>query len=94
MKAKGFMYKGYWFEPIGNIMGGWFAKGGCCTWQYTLEVENYSWADFYKVAKKNHASCDLYMVNGKLYIPASKCFMGVYGDYKLKKLDEYERWYH
>ena len=93
MKATSFEYKGYTFKPIGNILGGWLKKSNLTTWSYIIEVKDYSHEDFYKIAKKHHASCDVYEVDGKLYIPATKCFMGLCGKYQIKKLEEYERWY-
>lgn len=93
MKAKSFEYKGYTFKPIGNILGGFITKSYATTWAYKIEVKDYSHEDFYKVAKENHAACDVYEVEGKLYIPCNSCFLGVYGEPEIKKLEEYSRWY-
>ena len=93
MKAKAFNYKGFTFEPIGNLVGNFKAKTGCMTWAYTLKIEGYSHEDFYKVAKKNHASCDIFKVKGKLYIPCDTILAGVCDNANIKKLEEYSRWY-
>ena len=94
MKARAFEYKGFTFEPVGNLMGNWVAKSSQTTWAYFLEINGYSHENFYKEAKKNHASCDVFKVNGKLYIPCSKCFLGIIENAKIKSCEEYESWYH
>ena len=94
MKATSFEYKGYTFKPIGNILGGFIVKGHHITWAYSLEINGYSHKDFYKVAKKHHASCDVFECDGKLYIPCDKSLAGIYNNPPIKKLEDYERWYH
>lgn len=93
MRAESFNYRGYTFKPVGNILGGCW---GYISTSYTLEIEGYTHEDFYKEAKKHHASCDIYEVNGKLFIPCTKVFMGISGNYEkgLKRIEEYSRWYH
>ncbi len=93
MRAETFEYRGYTFKPIGNILGGFKVKSGYTTWSYSLEIEGYTHADFYKVAKKHHASCDIYEVNGKLYIPCGTKLMGIYNNPPIKRCEEYDRWY-
>lgn len=93
MKATSFEYKGYTFKPIGNILGGWKVKVGYMTWEYTLEIDGYTHADFYKVARKHHASVDIYEVDGKLYIPCDTKLAGIYNNPPIKTIKEYERWY-
>ena len=93
MKATSFEYKGYTFKPIGNILGGWQVKTHYITWAYSLKIEGYTHEDFYKVAKKHHASVDVYDVDGKLYIPCDNTLAGINGKPTIKKLDEYSRWY-
>lgn len=94
MKAQTFTYKGYTFKPIGNILGGWVYKSAQTTWSYKLAIEGYDHKDFYKVAKKHHASCDVYECDGKLYIPCTGAIIGVLPNTEIKTLDEYDRWYH
>lgn len=93
MKASSFKYRGYTFKPIGNILGGWVAKTHCITLQYTLEIKGYTHENFYKVAKKHHASVDVFEVNGELYIPVDTRLVGVLDNAKIKSISEYKRWY-
>ena len=93
MKATSFEYKGYTFKPIGNILGGFKVKSGYMTWAYTLKIEGYTHKDFYRVAKKHHASCDIFECDGKLYIPCDTTLAGIYNNPPIKKVEEYERWY-
>ena len=93
MKAQAFEYKGYVFKPVGNILGGWKIITNHTTWEYALRIEGYTHEDFYKVAKKNHASVDVYEVDGKLYIPCDNTLAGVYGKPNIKRIEEYSRWY-
>ena len=93
MKAKSFEYKGYIFKPVGNILGGWRVKSDYMSWSYSLKIEGYSHADFYRVAKKNHASCDVFEVDGKLYMPCDTILAGLYNNPPIKRCEEYERWY-
>lgn len=94
MKARAFEYKGHYFKPIGNIKGDFYVKSKYITWAYSLVIDGYTHKDFYKVAKKHHASCDIFECDGKLYIPCDTTFAGVYNDPPIKKLEEYSRWYH
>lgn len=94
MKAKTFEYKGYTFEPVGNLLGNFKEKTNKTNWAYKLEIENYSYNEFYKIAKQNHASCDIFKVNGKLYIPCNTCFVGIINGAEIKTLDQYSKWYH
>lgn len=93
MKAESFVYKGMTFKPVGNILGGFFVKSNYITDAYIISVDNYSHKEFYKLAKKHHASCDVFEVNGRLYIPATYNFVGVMNNAPIKKCEEYERWY-
>lgn len=94
MKAKEFYYKGFNFKPVGNIIGGWLIKQNCVSYKDFLEIDGYTHADFYKVAKKNHASCDLFEVNGAIYIPCDTKLARIMGKPKIKYIDEYNRRYH
>lgn len=94
MKAESFVYKGITFKPVGNILGGFFVKSGYTTLAYTLEIEGYDYKEFYKLARKHHASVDVFEVDGKLYMPNNARFMGLYNNPPIKTMDEYERWYH
>lgn len=93
MKARGFYYKGYFFKPVGNILGGWLKKSHCLTSEYFIEVEGYSHKEFYKIARRHHASCDVFEVDGRLYIPATYRFCGITGNPNIKTIEEYGRWY-
>lgn len=103
MKSKTFMYKGRKYEPIGNIVGGGFAY--ICNLidydkSYNNEFKNVDYNDFYKVAKKNKASCDLYKINDSndYYILNGATgdlmtFRKVKNNAKIKYCEEYLRWY-
>ena len=94
MKAKEFNYKGFNFKPIGNIIGGWKAKASVITWDGALTIDGYTHKDFYKVARKNHAPCDLFEVDGAIYIPCDTKLARIMGKPKIKYIDEYDRRYH
>lgn len=93
MKATSFEYKGYTFKPVGNILGGFFVKSNYTTTAYVLEIEGYTHEDFYKVARKHHASVDVFECNGKLYMPVNNRLVGLYNNPPIKRIEEYERWY-
>ena len=95
MKERIFYYHKIKFEPIGNILGGWMHKNGCTTWDKAFEIK-IDYKDFYKVARKHHASCDVYRINDSLdlyMLTGSNHFLRVYNLNNLKKCEEYERWY-
>jgi len=94
MKAKEFNYKGFTFKPVGNIVGGFKIMSDHISWKDTLTIDGYTHKDFYKVAKKNHASCDLFEVNGEIYIPCDTKLARIMGKPKIKYIDEYDRRYH
>lgn len=94
MKAEAFEYKGLTLKPIGNILGGFQAKSRAMTTAAVLEPEGYSHKDLYKIAKKHHASVDVFEIDGKLYIPAGTRLVGVLPNTPIKKIEEYERWYN
>ena len=94
MKATSFNYKGFTFKPVGNILGGFFVRTQHADFRNKLEIKDYEYYDFYKVAKKHNASCDVFEVEGKLYIPCSCSIVGIYNNPKIKPVEEYERWYH
>ena len=93
MKATSFNYKGYTFKPVGNILGGFFKKSNYTTTAYVLEIEGYTWIDFYEVARKHHASVDVFEVDGKLYMPVNNRLVGLYNNPPIKRIEEYGRWY-
>ena len=96
MKELTFEYKGHKFEPIGNILGGWMHKSRCTTWDRKYETK-FDYDDFYKTAKKHHASCDVYKIDNSddLYILTSgNVFLRVYNTDGLKKCEDYDVWYH
>ena len=95
MKAKTFEYKGLHFRPIGNILGNWYQKGRYTTITYELKIKDYTHEDFYKVAKKNHASCDIFFCEEtkRLYIPINDRLVGIDSNTPIKKCEDYQRWY-
>ena len=93
MKAQTFNYKGYTFKPIGNILGGFVVKSQYMSWKEPLIIDGYTHEDFYKVAKKHHASVDVFEINGKLYIPCDTRLAMIVGNPSIKTMDEYDRWY-
>ena len=94
LKAEQFEFGGMLFEPIGNISGNFVNKCQYTTWSYSLKPNNYTHKDFYKVAKKHHASCDIFLCNGKLYIPCDSSLLGICKNPQIKRVEEYKRWYH
>ena len=95
MKELSFNYKGFKFEPIGNLLGGWSYKTECITWENKFETQ-FDYEDFYKVARKNHASCDVYKINDSedMYIlNGAGYFLRVYKTNTLKYCEDYEKWY-
>ena len=91
-------YKGHELKPIGNILGGWKVKVSTMSYEKDqLCFENYIYADFYKQAKKQHESCDIYEYNGEWYIPTNNCLCYVdkeKANKHLKRIEEYSKWYH
>lgn len=94
MKATSFNYKGLTFKPVGNIVGGWLARSNHANFRDKLEIDGYEYYDFYKVAKQHHASCDVFEVNGELFIPATYVIAKVVNNPTIKPIEDYERWYH
>jgi len=104
MKSKTFMYKGRKYEPIGNILGGFKVRSDSVyisdlRFNFNSEIGNIDVKDFYKTARKNHASCDVYKINDSdnLYM---LCGGVDYGSFcliikgtKIKCCEEYLRWY-
>ena len=98
VRDRRFEYKGFTFEPVGNILGGWSNRV-----RHTIYDNNYptmtkfDYKDFYKVAKKNHASCDVYRINNSedYYMLNGNIFRKVdlkdYSDFKT--CDSYSKWY-
>lgn len=91
--AESFIYNGYEFHPVGNILGGWKIKSDSITAKKILKIENYTHEEFYKIARKHHASVDVYEVNGELWMPCSGGIAGIRKTNNIKTLAEYERWY-
>lgn len=89
-----FEYNGLKFEPIGNILGGFKLKSLLLTKK--IECSNYTHEDFYKVAKKNHASVDIFKVDDTIYcMPCSGGLFEVDSRFEkhLKRCSEYDRNY-
>ena len=95
--GKVFYYEGHKFEAIGNILGGWSKKTDCLyrtpNDSPIFETEH---NEFYKVAKKNKASCDVYKVDDSadLYMPCCGKFWKVHvQETRFKRCEEYDKWY-
>lgn len=94
LKARSFYYKGYWFKPKGNLKGNFAQKSKYGNFKDVLDIKDYNYNDFYKVAKEHHASCDVFEVCGTLYIPATYVIASIVNNPQIKPLDSYSRWYH
>lgn len=93
MEDKKFEYKGHVFKPVGNILGGFVVRSHHLDYRDVIKEDGYTYEDFYKIARKHHASVDVYEVDGKLYMPTSAGFVAVYNKPKIKTINQYERWY-
>lgn len=100
IKDRRFKYNGEEFEPIGNILGGWNERSKACVFDDSnpsITKKKINRQEFYKVAKKNHASCDVYRVIGdyeNYYILGNENFIKVnLKDCKFKACDQYSKWY-
>ena len=92
-----FYYNGNKFEAIGNILGGFYKKAKAINYQ-DMALSEVDYNEFYKTARKNHASVDAYKINDSedYYIlcgsPKGKFFQISDLD-NLKLVDDYMRWY-
>ena len=93
MRATAFNYRGYTFKPVGNILGGWKVKTSYTTWAYHLDIDGYTHEDFYRVAKRHRASCDVFECEGKLYVPCNTKLVGLVENTPIKSIYDYDRWY-
>lgn len=98
MKEKTFKYKGHTFEPIGNILGGWKAKVNCLYFnQIDKPIFETHHEDFYKIAKLNNASCDVYKIDNNEELVMMCCGkfrpVKISGKATLKYCEEYDKWY-
>lgn len=58
-----FEFKGHTFEAVGNILGGWKTKEEKIIHGEKASIEKINYSEFYKVAKKNKLSCDVYRID-------------------------------
>ena len=90
-------YLGLKIKPIGNIIGGkYFHKlVKFATTAYEIRHPNYNYRDFYKIAKKQQCSCDVYEIDGKLYIPCNHGFEGLVDNVTkhMRFCKDYDKWY-
>lgn len=88
-------YNGKKLIPIGNILGGYNYRARIVNFSEKLELEDYSYDKFYKIAKENNCAVDVFMYGGKYYMPTNN---GLYlledFDLKhLKRMNEYKKQY-
>ena len=93
-----FKYKDLEVEAVGNILGGWsnrVSKTQSITTDFTsIKIDR---KEFYKIAKKNKASCDVYRIIGdwdNFYMLGNNNFIVVGIDKDFKSCDSYSRWYN
>ena len=92
-----FQFETKTYKPVGNILGGFMVKTRWYSWKKTISYSG--WENFMKVAKKNKASCDIYLClqDNKHYIPLDKCLAlvdeRVFETKHFKSIDLYKRWY-
>lgn len=98
VRDRRFKYGDLTFEAVGNIKGGYKVK---C--DKVLDFTNkptdrkFDNKDFYKVAKKNHCSVDVYRIIGdydNFYMLCSDKFRQVKIDEDFKSCDSYTHWYN
>lgn len=98
MRAKQFTFENRTYKPIGNILGDFTTKTKFFSWEKTIEYSSHN--NFYKVAKKNNASCDIFLCleDNNYYIPLNNCLAiidkKVFNTKHFKSIEEYEKWYH
>lgn len=92
-----FKYENLEIEAVGNILGGWKNRVGKIeNINNTITSEKINREKFYKIAKKNKASCDVYRIIGdweNFYMLGNTNFMKVRIDKDFKPCDSYSRWY-
>lgn len=91
-----FKYGNYEFEAVGNILGGYKNRVNKITSESFNNFEKFDRKEFYKVAKKNHCSVDVYRIIGdwdNFYMLGNTTFSKVKIDKDLKPCDNYAKWY-
>ena len=58
-----FEFKGHTFEAVGNILGGCKTREEKIIHGEKASIEKINYSEFYKVAKKNKLSCDVYRID-------------------------------
>ena len=93
-----FKYKDLKVEAVGNILGGCknrVSKTQNITTDFTsIKIDR---KEFYKIAKKNKASCDVYRIIGdydNFYMLGNNNFIVVEIDKDFKSCDSYSKWYN
>lgn len=98
IKNRIFKYNDLEVEAVGNILGGW--KNRCAkTRTITTDItsKKIDRKEFYKIARKNKASCDVYRIIGdwdNFYMLGNNNFMIVEIDKDFKSCDSYSKWYN
>ncbi len=92
-----FEFEGKTYYPFGNILGGFAMKTSWASTLFTIPYSSHK--NFYKVAKKHKASCDVFYCyeTDKFYIPCNNQLFNVntevFRTKYFKALSEYNRWY-
>ncbi len=91
---KKIVYNGTTLQPIGNIIGGWKLKSDLCCEK--VNIPNYNHKELYKLARKEHASVDVFYIEGVgCCIPCTGGMFKLSAKFAkhLKKCSEYDRNY-
>ena len=92
-----FEFKDHTFEAVGNILGGWKTKEEKIIRGEKASIEKVNYSEFYKVAKKNKLSCDVYRIDydhNYYCITNDGIFRPVKIDNDFKVCDKYKKRYH
>lgn len=94
-----FEFDGLTFEAVGNILGGWRARSDAIVFDNSNPIlqKKIDYKAFYKKAKKEHLSCDVYRIIGdyeNYYMLGSRAIFKVNLEgCKFKTCDEYPNRY-
>ena len=91
------IYKDKDLIPIGNILGNYQFKTNLINFNndLKLDLDNYSYDEFYKIAKANNCSVDIFEYQDKWYIPTNNGLMLLryVKDKHLRRINNYSKWY-